>query len=132
MRDRTKVVIGFGSIWGLWALGATLIGSFTIGRNDTAPEIAAYVLYGLTILPCCLLAIWYPKWPAWWLVVLCFISLFGFAYQEIHQEAHSLRSAVGWVFTASIPGLIGALLLWSRQGELTRASPTGDDGKRNA
>ena len=51
MRDRTKVIIGFGSIWGLFAFGALLYGSFTLGANVTLPEVVALALYGLTILP---------------------------------------------------------------------------------
>ena len=34
----------------------------------TLPEVLAMVLYGLTILPSCILAIWYRKGPAVWLI----------------------------------------------------------------
>ena len=36
MRDQTKVIIGFGSIWGLFALGVLLVGAFTIGWSTLA------------------------------------------------------------------------------------------------
>jgi hypothetical protein len=45
MRDSTKVIIGFGSIWGLFAFGGTLFSSFAIGANDSAPEVLAILLY---------------------------------------------------------------------------------------
>ena len=51
MRDSTKVIIGFGSIWGLFAFAGMLFSSFTIGSNDSAPEVLTILLYGLTILP---------------------------------------------------------------------------------
>jgi hypothetical protein len=116
MRDQTKVVIGFGSIWGLFALGATLISSFTIGSNDTKPEIVALVIYGLTILPCCILAIWFRRPAALWLISLAAISGFGFVYQLVVQGLHRpfvtlLGDAAWMLFLAAIPGLLGFLLL---------------------
>ena len=117
MRDRTKVIIGFGSIWGLFALGALLIGSFTIGANDTAPGIAALVLYGLTILPSCILAIWYRKSSAVWLIVLSAIALFGFVYQVVIQRRAGepfdvlLSHLLSSVIIAAVPGFLGTLLL---------------------
>jgi hypothetical protein len=56
MRDSTKVIIGFGLIWGLFAFAGMLFSSFTIGSNDSAPEVLTILLYGLTILPSCILA----------------------------------------------------------------------------
>jgi hypothetical protein len=38
LRDLAKVVIGCGSIWGLFASGGILISSFTQGINDTIPD----------------------------------------------------------------------------------------------
>ena len=80
MRDGTKVVIGLGSIWGLYAMGSTLLSSFTMGSNDTAPEVLAVVLYGLTILPSCIFAIWFQRKAAVWLVISAGVSLFGLGY----------------------------------------------------
>ena len=90
MRDQTKVIIGFGCIWGLIAFGAMLMGAFMVlmgGYDDTSPKTLAMILYGLTILPSCILAIWYRRGPATWLIVLSFISAFGFIYQEVHQPS---------------------------------------------
>ncbi|NYF88530.1 hypothetical protein RBB79_03270 [Tunturiibacter empetritectus] len=123
MRDSTKVIIGLGSIWGLYALGATVIGSFTIGANDTAPEIVGLVLYGFTLLPACILAIWYRKPTAIWLIALAFISVFGFIYQILEEagpakEYRSLPRDLGFaLFMAAIPGLLGILLLRSVRRE---------------
>jgi hypothetical protein len=126
VRDQTKVIIGFGSIWGLFALGVVLISSFMFGSNDTVPEIAALVLYGLTILPACILAIWYRRGPAWWLIVLSFISIFGSMYQVAQEESRALKAYAAPLLVASIPGIIGILLLRSRRGESSRvaSSPT--------
>jgi len=122
MRDRTKVIIGLGSIWGLFAFGAVIVGSFTIGSNDTAPEIVAIILYGFTILPSCILAIWRRRISAVWLIALTFVSAFGFLYQEVHQAADIKLSASipGYVtaaLLAAVPGLIGILLLRTDRDE---------------
>lgn len=117
MRDSTKVVIGFGSIWGLYALGATLLGSFTMGSNDTTPEIVAVVLYGLTLLPSCILAIWFQRRAAIWLLCLSGISLFGFMYQAfaqglVSQPVTKLAGSLSWMlFLVAIPALLGVALL---------------------
>jgi hypothetical protein len=123
MRDSTKVIIGFGSIWGLFAFGLMLVGSFTIGMNDTTPEIVAIVLYGLTILPSCILVIWYRKAAAIWLITLAAISAFGFIYQIFEQPGRDrgygslLQDVAGSLFLAAIPSLLGVLLFRSHRGE---------------
>jgi len=117
VRDKTKVVLGFGSIWGLFALGAMLIGSFTLGTNDSPPEVIAIVLYGLTILPSCILAIWFRKQMAIWLATLSVIAIFGFVYQvaglfvDGRTIAEKSISLIVPLMIASIPGLIGVYLL---------------------
>jgi hypothetical protein len=113
MRDSTKVIIGFGSIWGLFAM---LFSSFTIGANDSLPEIVALVLYGLTILPSCILAIWFQKYAATWLIALSSIVAFGFIYQVIAQNRADgvgtmARGITFSLIAAAIPGFIGVLLL---------------------
>jgi hypothetical protein len=116
MRDSTKFVIGLGSIWGLFAFGVLLVGSFTIGTNDSTPEIVAILLYGLTILPSCILAIWFLKYATTWLILLVPISAFGFVYQLIQHRSSGegyaalARSIVFSLIIAAIPGLIGILL----------------------
>jgi hypothetical protein len=118
MRDSTKVTIGFGCIWGLFALGGTLLNSFTLGINDTLPEVVALVLYGLTILPCCVLAIWRQKFAGWWLIFVSVATLIGFAYQIVSKNLHDplggLIRVSAWVAVlATIPALLGFLLLRS-------------------
>ncbi len=122
MRDSTKVIIGFGSIWGLYAFGGMLFSSFTIGTNDSAPEVVAMLLNGLTVLPSCVLAIWFMRYAAIWLMALFPITAFGVIYQVIHSRnpARGHWTVVGdmaWgLIVAAIPGAIG-IILFRRQGE---------------
>ena len=125
MRDRTKVIIGFGSIWGLFAFGAMVFSSFTIGSNDSTPEIVAIILYGITILPSCILAIWFRKYAAMWLIALSPITAFGFIYQVITQSSTDkafgamARGITFFLITAAIPGLLGMLLLRTERPTIT-------------
>ena len=121
MRDSTKVIIGFGSIWGLFAFVGMLFGSFTIGANDSAPEVLAILLYGLTILPSCILAIWFMRYAALWLMLLTPITATGLVYQALHSAtAGGHWTVAGGVaealLVAAIPGVIG-LLLYRRRSE---------------
>ena len=109
-------MIGFGSIWGLFALGGTFFSSFTFGRNDTLPEIIASLLYGLTILPACLLAVWKRKIAALWLLFLAPVTALGWSYQVMERSqvrgVWQRSEALGiMLVTASIPGVLGAVLL---------------------
>jgi hypothetical protein len=122
MRDSTKVIIGFGSIWGLFAFGGMLFSSFTIGANDSAPEVLSILVYGLTILPSCILAIWFMRYASLWLMLLSPITAFGLVYQVIHSKK---PAANFWTFAgglaealivAAIPGAIGLLLFRSGRG----------------
>jgi hypothetical protein len=128
MRDSTKVIIGFGSIWGLFAFGGMLFSLFTIGANDCAPEVLAILLYGFTILPSCICAIWFMRYAALWLMLLSPITAFGLVYQVIHSRtptgsswtvAGGLAEAL---IVAAIPGAIG-ILLFQRQVEAADRSP---------
>jgi hypothetical protein len=121
MRDSTKVIIGFGSIWGLFAFVGMLFASFTVGANDSAPEVLAILLYGLTILPSCILAIWFIRYAALWLMLLAPITASGLFYQAILSSAAADHWPVAGrvaqaVIVAAIPGVIG-LLLFRRRGE---------------
>ena len=121
MRDMTKVVLGFGSIWGLFAFGAMLFGSFTFGANDSTPEVVAIILYGLTILPACILAIWFRKQAALWLILLSPIAAFGFVYQAVGGSIDGetmIGKSVGLItplIVAAVPALIGMYLLRSER-----------------
>ena len=127
MRDSTKVLIGFGCIWGLFELGASLLGSFNFGSNDTAPERFAIFTSGLGILPCCLLAIWHQRVAAWLLISIAAVCGYGYAFQILwsHEEPHGTSlGTLAWALCLTcIPGLIGFLLL--RVGRIrNRARPS--------
>ena len=122
------MIIGFGSIWGLYAFGGMLFSSFTIGTNDSTPKVLAILLYGLTILPSCILAIWFMRYAALWLILLAPITAFGLVYQAIHSRAPTGDSwtVVGGVakalIVAAIPGAIG-ILLFRRRSEAPDSLP---------
>ena len=125
MRDMTKVVIGFGSIWGLFSFASMLLSALSFGINDTFPEIIAVSLYGLTILPSCILAIWFYRPSAFWLIALSPISISGFMYQAFHMAGSSSTrvsalspSSLAWIFIGAVPALIGYLILRSESREL--------------
>src|SRR5580700_2049758 len=128
MRESTKVIIGFGSIWGLYAFGGMLFSSFTIGTNDSAPEVLAILLNGLTILPSCILAIWFMRYAALWLMLLSPTTALGLVYQVIDSRnpAADYWTVVGGMAealtVAAIPGAIG-LVLFRHQGEAANCSP---------
>ncbi len=121
MRDMTKAVIGLGSIWGLFAFGLVLVSSFTIETKDAAPEIVAIAVYGLTILPACILAIWFRKGAAIWLIGTAALAMFGCTYQVIRQYVPDesflslTRGFLGLAFLAAVPGILGFVLLRSEK-----------------
>ena len=98
-------------------MGAVLLTSFTMGSNDTAPEVTAVILYGVTFFPSCIFAVWYQRKAAIWLVTLAGISLFGLGYQVVVQGLASkspvklLSNSFEAILLAIIPGLLGLLLL---------------------
>jgi hypothetical protein len=127
MRDSTKVIIGFGSIWGLFAFGGMLFGAFTTGKNDSVPEVLAIILYGLTILPSCILAIWFMRYTALWLMLLAALAAIGFVYQPIHSRAGADNWTVSGslaeaLVLAAIPGVIGLLLFRRRNDAVAPTS----------
>jgi hypothetical protein len=90
MLDSTKVIIGLGFV--------------------------AIILYGLTILPSCIFAVWFQKYAGTWLITLSPITAFGFIYQVIAQHRSDgvgtmARGITFSLIAAAIPGFIGALLL---------------------
>jgi hypothetical protein len=111
-----KLIIGFGSIWGLYAFGGMLFSLFTIGTTDSAPEVLAILLNGLTILPSCILAIWFMRYAAIWLILLSPVTALGLVYKVIHSRnpPGGYRTVVGVMaealIVAAIPGAIGLLL----------------------
>jgi hypothetical protein len=51
-------VFGLGVLGGSWGCVACAGGAFTIGANDSAPEILAIVVALATPLPACIVALW--------------------------------------------------------------------------
>jgi hypothetical protein len=116
LRGRTKAVIGVGCFWGVVAFAVTLPGAFTIGVNDSAPEIVALLLYGFTMLPACILAIWFLRYSAVWWIGLFPMTAFGLIYQMASASGDHgtlVRGIAASLVLALIPGLVGALLLLS-------------------
>jgi hypothetical protein len=118
MRDTTKVVVGFGCIWGLLSLCGIAFGTLTMGENDSLPEGVALLLYGFTILPACLLAIKYPRHAAYWLLALAPISAFGFIYQAVKVAGKNSHPSLAQrvclsLLAASIPAVLGTFLMRS-------------------
>jgi len=118
MSSALKVVIGLGSIWGLFSFGFMAVNSFTIGANDTAPEIIAILLYGFTVLPACLVAIRFPRPSGVWLLFVSLVACLGFVYQTFSStrppdESHGsfLRGSISILVVACIPAAIGGCLL---------------------
>ncbi len=119
-------MLGFGSIWGLYAFGALIFGAFTLGVNDSAPEVVAISLYGLTALPSCILAIWFPRNVAIWLFALSAITAFGFTYQMIlSKKVETLHTP--WItevalisIIVAIPVILGLFLLQPRGASRAR------------
>ena len=105
------MIIGFGSIWGLFAFGGMLFSSFTIGTNDSAPEVLTILLNGLTILPSCILAIWFMRYAPLWLMLLSPITALGLVCQVIHS-----RSPAGDYWTSG----------WHRRGTDSGRHPRSD------
>lgn len=58
MRGISIAVFGAGIFAGLWACGRSLSGIFTIGANDTLPEIIAILLAFVTPMWACIVALW--------------------------------------------------------------------------
>jgi len=108
MRDSTKVIIGFGSILGLYAFGAGCLGLLISGAGM---PVAGF-LYCFTFLPACLLAIWFKRSAAIWLLLLALITGIAFG-----KELLRLAPDIGFaeiprsIIVTGLPGLFGFLLL---------------------
>jgi hypothetical protein len=100
MRGKTKVMLWFGFLWGLFVLGA-LFEALVIGRF----EIEDWILYGLILLPPTLFALLSRKVAALWLIVVSLVVALGFVCWEI------LRAAPGNDHTSLMPGLLYPLLI---------------------
>ena len=121
VRDAARVAIGLGCVWGLYAFVAMVLNSMNFGPSDTLPYVVMMVVYGLTLLPSCLLSIWYPKFPALWLVALGPLTAAGFLYQIVGRT--SWEKAMGnftsdvltALFLAAIPFALGIVLFVTRE-----------------
>ena len=117
MRDSAKVVIVLGSIWGLFVFGSVVFAAVFLPSNVTVPEVIAVLLNGLTLLPSCILAIWFPRKAAAWLIFLTGLSLFGLVYAAMVQglvraPLVTVLESLAWpIVLAFIPALLGVLLL---------------------
>jgi hypothetical protein len=90
----SRVVFGISLVWALMSTLGAIVGAFTIGKNDTAPEVIAIFCYIMSYAPACFLAFWKRRFAAFWLTVVVCICSFGFLYQNLHQREFSLTGIV--------------------------------------
>jgi hypothetical protein len=74
-------LFGLGIAAGVAGCVASPIAIFTIGENDSTPEIWALLL-PLTLLPTCIVALWWRKAGSLWLLTLGLIWTYGMAWQR--------------------------------------------------
>ena len=92
MSDRSKraisaAVFGLGILGGLWGCVASAASAFTIGANDSTPEILAIIFALATPLPVCIVALWKRLVPGMWLIFAgCF-----FPYGMLAQRAYMIK-----------------------------------------
>ena len=79
-------MFGLGILGGLWGCVVCVGSSFTIGANDSAPEILAIIFAMGTPLPACVMALWKRWVPGMWLIFAgCF-----FPYGMLSHRAYMI------------------------------------------
>ena len=92
IRDQAKRAIsagvfGLGILGGLGGCIASAAGAFTIGANDSTPEILAIIFALVTPLPACIVALWKRLVPGMWLIFAgCF-----FVYGMLAQREYMIK-----------------------------------------
>lgn len=84
-RSLSILVFSLAGLCGLWGCLALPMAIFTIGANDSAPETWALLLPA-TLLPTCVLALWWRSQAAVWLLVLGVLWIYGMTWQRHYME----------------------------------------------
>ena len=84
-RAVSGAVFGLGILGGLWGCVACAGGAFTIGANDSAPEIFAIIFALATPLPMCIVALWKRLVPGVWLIFAGFFFIPGMLAQRTYM-----------------------------------------------
>jgi len=83
----SEAVFGLGVLGGLFGCFASAGSVFTIGANDSTPEVFAIIFALATPLPACLVALWKRLMPGIWLIFAgCF-----FPYGMLAQRAYMIK-----------------------------------------
>jgi len=102
-RNISRFVFGAAFVWGCVSTIAALWSSFTLGVNDTAPEVGALIFYVLSFVPASLLVFWKRRIASAWFISLAIVCLTGFTYQMHTQHEDSLQIMLRILFIAFVP-----------------------------
>lgn len=81
----------------------------------------ATAMYTLTVLPAAILAIWWRKVSATWMICVAIVSALALTLSEVARHRTSdgvadlVYSLAWWIFVASIPGWLGWLLYTAKE-----------------
>lgn len=79
-------LFGIGGLAGLFGCMTAPAAIFVIGLNDSPPEILALLL-PLTLLPTCVIALWWPRRASVWLLLLALDWASGLTWQRSYLFA---------------------------------------------
>jgi hypothetical protein len=120
-RTLSMIVFSLAGLCGLWGCAALPMAIFTIGVNDSVPEVWALLLPA-TLLPTCIIALWWRRQASVWLLLLGMIWIYGMTWQRHYMETirHFPQESL-WAFFlgAFMPAyLILGLGIFGLYGEL--------------
>jgi hypothetical protein len=101
----SRLIFSVGIVWGVMSSLIALWGSFTLGVNDTLPEVLAIIFYILSFVPAGILAFWKRRLASIWLISLGLFCMFGFNYQMWMQHEITCRHILAVLFIGIIPAL---------------------------
>jgi hypothetical protein len=108
-RTLSLTVFSLLALCGLYGCVRLPVAVFTIGDNDSLPEIWAFLLPA-TLLPTAIAAFWGRKYASIWLIILGAIWIFGEAWQS-HYMARVKHFPKDSLWTLMLGGFIPAYLV---------------------